>query len=108
MTTKINLTLDQGADFLVSFNVASANGGYIDLTEYTGASQMRKHYTAANSTAFTVALTSDGNINLSLSAAATANIYPGRYLYDIELTDTANIVTRVIEGIVTVTPNMTR
>ena len=41
-------------------------------------------------------------------AANTANITPGRYVYDVELEDPAGDVTRIFEGIVTVLPNVTR
>jgi hypothetical protein len=33
---------------------------------------------------------------------------PGRYVYDIEAVSGANVITRVIEGIVTVTPEVTK
>jgi hypothetical protein len=32
----------------------------------------------------------------------------GRYVYDVELTDTSNSISRIVEGIVTVTPQVTR
>jgi hypothetical protein len=46
-------------------------------------------------------------VTLSLSSNATANIVAGRYVYDVEVT-VANSVYRVAEGIVTVTPQVTR
>jgi hypothetical protein len=42
-----------------------------------------------------------------MTNAVTSGLEPGRYLYDVEITDTTNI-TRVVEGTVTVTPGMTR
>jgi hypothetical protein len=33
---------------------------------------------------------------------------PGRYSYDVEVISPANMVTRIIEGIIDVSPNMTR
>jgi hypothetical protein len=32
----------------------------------------------------------------------------GRYLYDVKMTDTANNSTRIVEGILIVTPQVTR
>ena len=109
MATKANLVIDQGATYSTSIDVLDEDGIAIDLTNYTGAAQMRKHYTSSNSVAFTVSLGgADGTVTLSMTANATANIAPGRYVYDVELTSNTGVVSRVLEGIVTVTPNVTR
>jgi hypothetical protein len=81
----------------------------MDLSGYTGAAQVRKHYTSSNSSAFSVDLnTNTGTVTLSMSANTTANLVAGRYVYDVEITSGSGNVTRVVEGIVTVTPNVTR
>lgn len=107
MAKKSNLVIDQGATFY-SVVILSENNERLDLTSYTGASQMRKHYSSTNAVSFDVQLTEEGEIVLSLTAEQTEALTPGRYLYDVELTDSANIVSRIVEGIVTVTPNITR
>jgi hypothetical protein len=43
-----------------------------------------------------------------MTAANTASLTPGRYVYDVIITSSANVVTRVVEGIVTVLPSVTR
>jgi hypothetical protein len=43
-----------------------------------------------------------------MTAANTANMSPGRYLYDLVITSPASIKTRVIEGIVVVLPGVTQ
>ena len=109
MATKANLIIDQGTTFSSTVTLTDTNGDPIDLSDYTGAAQMRKSCTSSSQTAFTVALGgSNGTITLSLTANATANISGGRYLYDVELTDSSNAISRVFEGIVTVNPNITR
>ena len=110
MATKANLSIDQGATFSTSITLTDSSNNIVDLTGYTGASQMRKSATSSAYTAFTVVLgNTAGTINLSLSANSTANVVAGRYLYDVELTETAsNTISRVFEGIVTVNPNITR
>ena len=46
---------------------------------------------------------------MGISSANTANLRAGRYVFDVEMNDTANsTITRVIEGIATVMPNVTR
>jgi len=44
---------------------------------------------------------------LSMTSANTANLSPGRYLYDLLITSPSNVTTRVIEGIVNVLPGVT-
>ena len=43
-----------------------------------------------------------------MTANATANVVAGRYVYDVELVDGGGVVTRLLEGIVTVTPQVTK
>jgi hypothetical protein len=43
-----------------------------------------------------------------MSSAVTANISPGRYVYDVKMMDTSNVTVRIMEGIVTVTPQVSR
>jgi hypothetical protein len=45
---------------------------------------------------------------MSLGAANTANIKAGRYLFDVSTTSANNKVSRILEGIITVTPGITR
>lgn len=108
MATKVNLVVDQGTTFTTSITFNDEQGNTINFSTYTGAAQLRKHYTSSNSTPFTVTLTSNGVVTLTLTANQTGNLVAGRYVYDLEVTDGANQISRLIEGIVTVTPNVTR
>lgn len=108
MATKVNLVIDQGATFSTSINLNDSTGNPIDLSTYTGSSQLRRHYTSSNSVTFSVNLNSNGVVTLGLTSSQTANLVAGRYVYDVELTSSANVVSRIVEGIVTVTPNVTR
>jgi hypothetical protein len=109
MATKANITIDQGTTFSTTISLTDDNGDPINLTGYSGRSQMRKHYTSSNSQSFTVSLGEvSGIVSLGLTASQTANLVPGRYVYDVEVVSGANVVSRIIEGIVTVTPEVTR
>jgi hypothetical protein len=108
MATKLNLVIDQGATYSNSSIIAyDTSNTAIDLSTYTIASKIRKHYASTNAVAFTATGNSTGYISLSLIANATSNIVSGRYVYDVEITSNTGIVTRVKEGIVTVTPQVT-
>ena len=109
MATKANLVIDQGATYSTSVTITDDNDNIYDLTGHTGAAQMRKHYTSSNATSFSVSLDANaGVVTLALTAAQTANLTAGRYVYDVEITSSSNVVSRILEGIVTVTPNVTR
>ena len=109
MALKANIVIDQGSTFQTSINVTDDNELPIDLTGYSAAAQMRKHYTSSNATSFTTSISAAlGVVTLSMNAATTNTITAGRYLYDCELTDPNGAVTRLVEGIVTVTPGITR
>ena len=108
MAQKLNLIIDQGTSFFTSFTVNDDGGSPINFTGYSGSSQMRKHYSSSNSTSFTVTANSTGGVSLALTSNVTANLVAGRYVYDVEMTAPANTTSRIVEGIVTVTPQVTR
>lgn len=106
-----DLTVDQGADFQSTLDLIADDGTAINVAGYVFSSQIRKSYYSSNAAAtitVTVADEANGNLILSLSSAITANIMPGRYLYDVKMRDTANVATRIVEGIITITPQVTK
>lgn len=109
MAIKANILVDQGTTFSTTITVTDDEGTPLTLTNYTGAAQMRKHYTSSNATSFSVSVNnSTGEITLALTANQTSNLVAGRYVYDVELTDANSAVSRIVEGIVTVTPQVTK
>jgi hypothetical protein len=111
MAIKANIVIDQGADFSSTITVTDAAGDAVDLTGYTGSGQIRKHYTSNTATNFSVSFGSprtSGTITLALSRDVTSAIESGRYVYDVEITSGANTRSRLVEGIATVTPEVTR
>jgi hypothetical protein len=106
-----DLALDQGSDFQSTLDLVGNDGSPINVAGYRFASQIRKSYYSVNATAniiVTVVNSANGNTVLSLDAANTANITPGRYLYDIIMQDTSNVTSRIVEGIITVNPGVTK
>jgi hypothetical protein len=105
------LFLEQGTTFTTNITLDDIDGVPFDLTGATAKSQIRKSYYSANTTAEFIVIIptpTDGNINLILNANTTSNIAAGRYVYDVAIKDTANTVTRVLEGIVNVIPQVTK
>jgi endoglucanase Acf2 len=112
MAAKANIVIDQGTDYSTSIIVSDENGDVVDLTGYTGVGQVRKHYTSSTAYDFTITFSAnraEGIVTISMPRSVTANLEAGRYVYDVEITDTnANNTTRLVEGIITVTPEVSR
>lgn len=109
MAAKANLVIDQGSDFIQDIEVTDANNALVNLTTYTGAAQIRKTYSSESYKAFTVATSANGIVQLSINAANTNALSPGQYVWDCELTElNTGVVTRIVEGIVTITPSVTK
>jgi hypothetical protein len=105
------LFLEQGADFNMSITLDDVGGGTFNLVNFIATSQMRKSYYSSNATAtFSVSTGGDpslGTITLSLDSANTANINAGRYVYDVYINNDDGRI-RVLEGIVNVSPQVTK
>jgi hypothetical protein len=110
MAAKANIVIDQGADFATTITVENENG-VVDLSSYTARGQIRKHYTSSTAVDFNVTIEvpkTEGKVTLSLTNAQTGAMEAGRYVFDAELVSASNTVSRLVEGIATVSPQVTR
>lgn len=110
MAAYSEITIEQGSTFSTTVNVEDAYNNPINLTDYTASSMMRKSYYTSSYYVIdaNVTGTSNGEITLSMTSANTSSLTPGRYVYDLIIDDGANTITRVVEGIATVLPSVTR
>lgn len=110
MATISNLFVDAGADYSNIITVAATNGQPLNLTGYTVASQMRKSYTSSTAYNFTATIhdATSGKVRLQLNSTQSSAIPAGRWLYDVEITSPNGYKTRVVEGIVTVSQQITQ
>ena len=104
------IQIEQGASFSTTITVNDSTGAYTNLTNYTAAAQLRKSYYSSTANNFTVTVSNaaNGELTLVLSSANTANLTPGRMVYDLLITSPTSIKTRVVEGIATILPSVTR
>jgi hypothetical protein len=105
------ITIEQGANLTSTITVNDIQGDAVNLTTYSASSQLRKSYYSSSANTLTATITgnSNGQITLSMTAANTANLTPGRYVFDLIITNSVdNSVTRVIEGTAVVLPSVTR
>jgi hypothetical protein len=105
-----DLYIEQGTTFSTTITLDDVYGQAYNLYSYTASSMMRASYYSSSPTAtFQVALNPvEGVIVLGLDSPTTANISPARYVYDTVIIDQNGNVTRVLEGIATVSPSVTR
>ena len=107
-----NIVINSGATFTQEYFLenSSTNSALI-LSNSTVSSQMRKWAGSVGVTTFTTTIVnpSGGQIRIGLGSSATSNLKPGRYIYDILITDNStNVVNRVVEGMVLVREGVTR
>jgi hypothetical protein len=112
--TTYDLTIEQGATFsqLITYK---DNGVPVSLTGYTARMQVRATLESASTL---VELTTAngrialggaaGTITLTISATDTAALTSGRGVYDLELVSGSGIVTRLLQGVATISRNVTR
>lgn len=111
MAQKVNLSVDQGTTFLASLIVTDVDTDEpLDISVYTATGQIRKFYTSSNSVNIEcLAGETLGSLVLHMTPAVTGTLKAGRYVYDVELHEAiGNTTIRVIEGIVTVNPEVTK
>jgi len=106
-----NITIDQGTDFSASFKLDDAGTAIpINLTQFRGVSQLRKHSGAKFGVGFDVSILNpkSGEIIIRLTAAQTSVLREGRYVYDVILiNNTDGKIYRAVEGMALVNPGVT-
>lgn len=114
MANLYNVTIDQGSDWYLTVTYKNPNGTPINLTGYTAALQLRSLPESPTavlslSTGSGITITgATGVADIHATATQTRAIDEGTYYYDLEITSSSNIVTRLVQGQAVVTPEVTR
>lgn len=104
-----NITINTGEYFSRDFYLDNIDGTPLNLVGYAASSYIRKHPESLNPTAkFNVGFIdrANGRIRVSLASTITAEIKPGRYVYDVLFTDNTTKKSIVIEGNVLATEDI--
>ena len=105
-----NIVIEQGFDFDTSFQLEDTRTNYfLDLTGASVEAQLRKHYGATDYISFlSIVVTPElGIISISLTASQTVNLKPGRYVFDIKITNSGREY-KAVEGAALVRAGVTR
>lgn len=109
MATYAELIVDQGSTFSTILNLTDDTTNLpINVSGFIINANIKKSYYSSNNTAaFTCTINDagNGNVQITLSSSVTENIKAGRYVYDVK-TNSQNTITRVVEGILTITPRV--
>lgn len=115
MSAKYNFCIEQGTDLKVPFVLKNADGTLVDLSGSTVRMQLRKSYyaeeaidtlTSANGRIFLAP--AEGRFELNFPNKITEAFPVQTLLYDIELVSAGGEVRRIVEGKITVQPEVTR
>ena len=85
MAAYVELTIEQGANLTSTVTVSDTQGDSVNLSTYSASAQLRKSYYSSSANTLTATITgnSNGQITLSMTAANTSLLTPGRYVYDL-------------------------
>ena len=106
---KYDLTIDQGSDFAITLTITKS-GSAVNLTNYTAKSHIRATRESPTHVPFSITFPdrAAGKLTMTLTSTASTNMAAGQYLYDLEITSGSDVVTRIIEGKVTLNREITR
>lgn len=115
MAVEYDTSINQGADWYINFVYQDTTTGTpINITGYTAALQLRSlpsTPTAALSLSTTAGITitgATGLIAVHATASQTDAVDAGYYYYDLEITSPTAIVTRLVQGQILVSAQVTR
>lgn len=109
--TAVNLTIEQGEDFEVTFDVTNPDNTKVGLTGYTAVATLRKYPGDSIGYSFSTTLTtSQGKVTIGMANTITASLTPGRHYYDVFLINSTGNGKRykAVEGNILVNPSATR
>lgn len=115
VAAKYNLKMEQGATFLRTLSLTDDAGDIMNLTGYVARMQVRSSVTAS-STILDMSTTGNymsldgptGTITINVPATVTSTLTTINSVYDLEIESSTNVVTRLIEGSITLDLNVTR
>lgn len=96
----VNISIEQGANFSNTYLLEDdVTNSVKNLAGYSAVAKIAKHPASSNKTTFTTSIiSSTGSVGIALTSGQTSALKPGRYVYDVLLTDSMGRKTRIVEG----------
>ena len=106
---KYDLVLDQGSDYATTLTLTK-DGSAINLTNFTARAHIRATKEASNYVPFVMSFPdrTAGQATMTLPSPTSSSMAARQYLYALEIESSSSVVTRIIEGSLTLTREITR
>ena len=105
-----NITIEQGYDFDTSFQLEDTRTNEpLYLVGATCEAQLRKSYSSSTKVSFAASVSDaeTGLISITMTAAKTVTLKPGRYVYDVKIVNAGKDY-KAVEATALVRPGVTR
>lgn len=111
MTTRTNLYVDQGTDFLVSLDLKEETGSDYTISGNQYFCNVAKLYSTSVKFSADLTVNTDDPANdlleFYISADKTKELEPGKYTYDIMMVDAGGSISKIMEGLIFILPSRT-
>ena len=105
-----NIVIEAGYDFDTSFQLEDTRtNSPLILTDASTEAQLRKHHGSSTAVSFASTVTSPelGIISISLTGTQSVSLKPGRYVFDVKITNSGREY-KAVEGAALVRAGVTR
>ena len=114
MASNYDFSIDQGSDFRMPIELKNSDGTATDLSGYKVQMQLRRRVQSVD--VDDSLSTEDGRIELVPKSGKFVLIFPhavteklsGEYFYDIELISSEGLIRRILQGKISLDPEVTR
>lgn len=111
-----HMKINQGATFELTVDYTDADGNAVNIAGYDARMSLRRKVSDTTSLMdlnigngrISVSPSVQGRFIISVNATDTSHLPPVEGVYDLEIVDTSNVVTRLLEGTFVVNPEVTR
>lgn len=97
--SEVHLVIHKGTYFEETFSLSAEDGGVLNLNNTTAVSKLKRHPTAGVAYTFSTTITvADSTVKISMPAATTVNLPSGRCVYDLIITSSSGMHSKVVTG----------
>jgi hypothetical protein len=113
MATELDLNFDKGSYFSKTIRVLNESGSNYDLTSHSALMQIRETHDSPTvalelSTVGGTLVINTINSTIEIKIPHNSDLIYSKYVYDLEITNLSGVPIRVIQGVVNVSPEVTR
>lgn len=104
----VNIVIQKGTDFEETFSLTAEDGLGLNLTGFSATAKLKKHPSSTTSYDFSTVITIvDSTIKIIMSDTVTSTLPSGRCYYDLIITSSGGVVSKVIQGTALVEESVT-